>query len=240
MGKIKVTKRKLKKENKTPSHSESAAKLLPAKISGIQLQKKNKNRFSLFVEDQFLIGVSDSVLTKHHLSKGVEITPFLLDQIIKDEENWAAREYMFRLLGRRIHSKQELKTKALKKGFSADYLDDIILELENKDYVNDLEFAHKYAADKFKFNNWGPYKIKAYLFKKGIHKATIEQALNSVFAPDKVESTLRKLVLKKKSRFLRTAEEKRSKKLFDFLMRKGYDSDSILRQLDKLLELIKK
>lgn len=221
-----------------PKVSEKTAALLPAKISGIQVQKNNVNRFSLFVEDEFLVGVSDSVLTKHNLKKGVEITPFLLEDILRDEEQWAAREYMLRILGRRDHSKKELRTKALRKGFSGDYLDDIILELEEKRYVNDRTFALKYASDKYEFNNWGPYKVRAALFKKGIDKSTAETALYEVFGDEQIAETLEELVLKKKKRFQREPEVKRRQKVFAFLMRKGYDSDNISKHLDHLLKLI--
>ena len=46
------------------------------------------------------------------------------------------------------------------------------------------------------------------------------------------------LTLKKKSQLLRTSPEKRKKKLFDFLMRKGYDTNSILKEIDALVKLV--
>jgi regulatory protein len=228
----------LKTKDKYQRYSEEAAKLLPAPISEIQVQKKNSSRYSLFVDNQFLIGVSDSTLTKLNLKKGVEITPFLLDQIARQEDQWAAREYMFRILSRRDHSRKELKDKAYKKGYSGGFIEEILDEFEQKEYIDDRKFAKKYAADKFEFNDWGPYKIRTQLFKKGISKSVVEQVVQDTFGNEAIKESMILLITKKKRRYQREPEDKRRKKVFDFLMRKGYDTENILKHMDKLLDII--
>lgn len=224
------TKRKSKEEK-----LEEARQLLPASVSEIQVQKKNTSRFSLFADGQFLIGVSESTLTKFDLKKGVEITPSLFEKIVEAENQWAAREYLFGILSRRDHSQKELRDKAFKKGFSGYYMEEILNEFEQKEYINDQKFALKFTADKFEFNNWGPYKIRSQLFKKGISKTVIESCVQEVFGSEAVKESMMDLIQKKRKRYLREPEEKRRKKIFDFLMRKGYDSDQILKYMDELL-----
>ena len=228
----------MKKKDKYQRYSEEALELLPAPISEIQVQKKNSSRYSVFVKNQFLIGVSDSTLTKLNLKKGVEITPSFLHQIEEQEEQWAAREYMFRILSRRDHSRKELKDKAYKKGYSGSFIDEILDEFEQKEYINDRKFAAKYASDKFEFNDWGPYKIRTQLFKKGISKSVAESVINDTFGEHAIKESMVTLISKRKKRYLREPEEKRRKKVFDYLMRKGYDSENILKHLDELLDII--
>lgn len=227
------TKRKSKEEK-----LEEARTLLPAIISDIQVQKKNASRFSLFAEGKFLIGVSEATLTDLNLKKGVEITPFLFDKITEAEQKWAAREYFFRILSRRDHSRKELKDKAYKKGYSGSFLDVILDEFEQKEYINDHKFALKYTADKFEFNNWGPYKIRTQLFKKGISKSVVEECIQEVFGEMAVKESMVDLVRKKRKRYQREPEQKRKKKIFDFLMRKGYNSNDILKHMDEFLAII--
>lgn len=227
------TKRKSKEEK-----LEEARALLPATISDIQVQKKNTTRFSLFADNQFLVGVSEATLTDLNLKKGVEITPSLFDRITEAELKWAAREYFFRILSRRDHSRKELKDKAYKKGYSGSYIDIILDEFEQKEYINDQKFALKYTADKFEFNNWGPYKIRTQLFKKGISKAVAEECIRKVFGERAVKDGMLDLIRKKKKRYEREPEQKQKKKIFDFLMRKGYNSDDILKQMDEFLAII--
>lgn len=227
------TKRKSKEEK-----LEEARTLLPAIITEIQVQKKNASRFSLFTDDQFLIGVSEATLTDLNLKKGVEVTPFLFDRITESEQKWATREYFFRILSRRDHSRKELKDKAFKKGYSGSFVDLILDEFEQKEYINDHKFALKYTADKFEFNNWGPYKIRNQLFKKGISKSTVEECIREVFGEMAVKESMIDLILKKKKRYQREPDQKRKKKIFDFLMRKGYNSNDILKHMDEFLAII--
>ncbi len=228
----------MKKKDKYQRYSEEALKLLPATVSEIQVQKKNNSRYSIFVKNQFLIGVSDSTLTKLNLKKGVEITPSFLREIEQQEDRWAAREYMFRILSRRDHSRKELKDKAHKKGYSGGFIDEILDEFEQKEYINDRKFAKKYAADKFEFNDWGPYKIRTQLFKKGISKPIAERVISNTFGNQAIKESMKALITKRKRRYQREPKEKRRKKVFDYLMRKGYDSENILKHLDELLDII--
>lgn len=218
-------------------YSEEAYALLPAPVSGIQVQKKNKSRFSIFVDDEFLTGVSDSVLTKFNIYKGVEITPALLHQIMEAENKWAAREYMFRILSRRDHSRKELKTKAQKKGFSGDYVEEILDELEQKEYLNDAKFALKYASDKFEFNDWGPIKIRGKLIQKGISAQDIENALQIIPSESKKEKIIN-LVMKRKSHFLRKDIQTRKNKIYDYLLRKGFNYTHINNSLPEIEKII--
>ncbi|MEX0843739.1 MAG: RecX family transcriptional regulator, partial [Balneolaceae bacterium] len=224
----------MKPKDKYQQQPEEVLKLLPASISEIKVQKKNTSRYSLFVGDQFLIGVSDATLTKLNLKKGVVITPSLFRDIEVSENKWAAREYFFRILSRRDHSRKELKDKAYKKGYSGGFVDEILDEFEQKEYIDDYKFAQKYAADKFEFNDWGPYKIRTNLFKKGISKPVVEECIHSVYGDEAIKESMLSLVQKKQKRYLREPEEKWRKKLFDFLMRKGYDSENILKYMDEL------
>lgn len=168
------------------------------------------------------------------------MTPSLLQQIEQAEEFLSAREYFFRILSRRDHSRKELKDKAYKKGYSGSFIEEILDEFEQKEYIDDKKFALTYTADKFEFNNWGPYKIRTQLFKKGISRPVVEECIRQVFGEEAIKESMTALIQKKKKRYQREPEEKRQKKIFDFLMRKGYNSNDILKNMEKLLALIGK
>ncbi len=203
-------------------------------ISSISVQKKNSNRFSVFVGDAFIIGVSDSCLVHFNLKKGSLIDQKVLDKIQEFEEKWSVKNHLLRLLGRRDHASFELKQKAIKKGFSITLIEQTISELEEKGYINNAVFARKFAHDKFKFNKWGPQKIRLELKKKGLRDSDITLAIKEIQTEDSV-STMNHLFQKSKPRFLRASKEKRRKKIFDFFIRKGYDSELIQAELPNWL-----
>lgn len=204
------------------------------KISGIEVQKKNKTRFSLFVEEEFLFGVSDSALVHFNLRKGGIITQKLIDEIHEFEQHWTIKEYLIRLLGRRDHARNELLKKGLKKGYSKSVLETILDELSDKGYINNRAFATKFAREKFRFNHWGAQKIRLELIQKGIRDSDIEIALEELNGDEELEK-IEYLVQKSTARFLRKSPEKRKKSMFDFLIRKGFDSNVILKHLDRLI-----
>ena len=211
---------------------------LPVKIHRIEVQKKNAFRYSLYSEDGFITGISDSTLTKHNLKKGSVIDAQLYEALSEDEERWSIKEYLIRLLGRRDHASHELRLKGMKKSYDSDILNEIISELEDNGYLNNLAFAQKYAHDKFRFNEWGPNRIRIELIKKQIDKQIIEDVLDKEINRNEVVESIERLILKKKPSLLRTSEEKRRKKIFDYLFRKGYDSNVILKEIDRLIGLV--
>lgn len=211
---------------------------LPVKIHRIEVQKKNAFRYSLYSIKGFISGVSDSTLTKHNLKKGTLIDEKLYQAISDEEERWSIREYLIRLLGRRDHASHELKLKGLKKGYDSGILDELILELESKDYINNYAFAKKYVHDKFRFNDWGPNKIRTQLIGKKVSKKVIEQVLDEEIQQDDVLDSIQNLIEKKKPALLRADKNKRRKKIFDYLIRKGYNSNVILKEIDRLQELV--
>ena len=212
---------------------------LPALISSISVQKRNKERYSIFVDEQFLLGVNEETLIKFDLSKGTQITPLLFRKLQRAEGRFAVKKYLLKLLGRRAHARKELLQKALRKEYPQDVIEGMLDNLEKKGYIDDADFAETYAADKYKLNRWGPSKIKAHLFKKGIQRTTIEQSIKKVFRNKDLEETFIHLISKRKRHFLREENElKRKKKVISYLARKGYYSSDIYDNIDQLMTFI--
>ncbi|MGD8426850.1 MAG: RecX family transcriptional regulator [Balneolaceae bacterium] len=220
--------------------ADEEAHSLPGVITSITVQKNNKERYSIFVDDEFLLGIAEQTLLKFNLTKGVRITSSLFRKIQRAEGRFAVKSYLLKLLGRRDHARKELLTKALRKEYSKEVIENILDELEKKGYLNDTGFAEKFASDKSRLNKWGPKKIKAHLYRKGISKRIAEQSVKKAFEEKNLEETFLNLVLKHKRRFLREEDEfKRRKKVFDHLARKGYRSSDIHKYLDVLMRAIK-
>jgi regulatory protein len=213
---------------------------LPGVITSIRVQKNNKERYSIFVDEEFLLGVAEQTLLKFNLSKGEEITPAQLRKIRREEGRFEVKSYMIKRLGQRDHARRELFNKALKKEYPKEVIENVLDELEKKGYLDETGFAEKFASDKHRLNNWGPTKIKAHLYKKGISKSVAERSIADAFANVDFRETLLNLVLKRKRRFLREEDPyKRKKKVVDHLARKGYRQSDIYDHLDELMKAIK-
>ncbi len=212
---------------------------LPGVITRITPQKKNKDRYSVFVDEAYLIGVAASTLLDFKLKKGQEVTPPLYRELQRAEGRQAVKSYMLKILSRRDHARRELFNKARRKDYPPDVINGVLDELEAKDFINEASFAEKFARDKSHLNQWGPSKIKAHLAKKGINKEISEQAVNGLLEELNMEERLITLIKKRRRRFMREEDAfKRKKKVFDYLQRKGYYPGSIYRHLDDLMNLL--
>ena len=211
--------------------------LLPLSITTIQVQKKNKERFSLFHEDRFLLGVSSQTLVKCSLKKGTLLTAGVIEHILAVEQYHKAKDYCLGLLSRRDHSVKELILKGIKKGFFKETLERITQELLQQRYLDDHRFALNFMHDAIEFKKWSLTKIKVELQKKGVNKAIINELLSDL--DDSIwKEQIVGLVQKNKAKFRRADLSKRKKKIYDYLARKGYNSTLIWSEMNNLLLLI--
>ncbi|MEX0778404.1 MAG: regulatory protein RecX [Balneolales bacterium] len=225
--------------NNLPGQNDDHLGIIPGVCSGLQVQKKNPGRISLFIEGEFVSGFHQQIILDYKLFVGKSITEELFSAMKQTDQRYLIKERCFDWLGRRAHSRGELKQKALIKNFSAAVIDEVLDELADKGYLDDQAFAVLFVRDKANIYGWGPQKITSALYQKGIKKRYIEAAIKSAVTDNEIMANLYKEVRKGKKKFLRIDDPlKRKKKLVDFLRRKGYTLDSILSEAESLLKSI--
>lgn len=219
----------------TQNRNEQIEQRLPLKITSVAVQKKRKDRYSLYHDDEFLIGVSAQSLIDHSIQKGTMLTPEIWKSLQQSEEVQGVKESLLRYLGRRDHSAAELQRKVAAKGYSPSVIDRVISELEEKGYINDMIFAEKFASDKAEFKQWGPNKIKAALFKKGVNASAAEKVVQNLSGNLEHHQICVDLLRKRKQHFLREHDPmKRKQKMYRYLAGKGYNSGNITRAIDQI------
>ena len=190
-------------------------------------------------KDDFLIGLHQSTLLRFGIKKGTEITDRLFRELREAENEKEIEHYLLNLLSRRMHAKSELKTKALRKGYSGQTVEELLQRFEERGWVNDEEFAKSFARDKFELQRWGPVKIRSRLFSLGISRSAAERALQEINVDSDDYQVLKQLVVKRKAYFLREADvQKRKRKIANYLLRKGFSSDTIFKYLEQLQTLL--
>lgn len=178
-------------------------KKLPLSVTKITVQKKNQDRYSLFHDKLFLIGISRKTKNDFSIEEGVSLTPSLFRQLKDAEDLVAIREACFRYLSRRDHSSFELRQKVEKKGYSKNDIEQVVQNLADKGYLNDESFAAKFVEEKTELNQWGPKKIKSHLYRKGIDRKIIDKVLSQKTDNLQQQQICVDLVMKRKRHFLR-------------------------------------
>lgn len=143
-----------------------------------------------------------------------------------------AKSAALAFLARRRLTAFELKEKLKKKGFGNDECDGAVECFIEMGYVNDFDYAQRFAADSIELKRHGVIRIRRDLAFKGIDGETIANALLSLEV-DNLQ-TLRLLADERLQR-LDITDEKTKASFVRFLLRKGFSFDEIntvLRERD--------
>lgn len=121
----------------------------------------------------------------------------------------------------------EVRDKLYSFGLNKKEIDEIISILITENYLNEERFAIHYAGGKFRMKYWGKNKIKQALKYKQVSDYCIKKALKEIDNKE-YEKTFQKLA-EQKLKTLRSEKNIfiKKRKLQDFLLQKGYESDLI-------------
>jgi regulatory protein len=203
-------------------------------ITRIGEQRRRKDRVSIFIDGEFAFGLHLSVLAKLNLRKGQRLTKAESRRILFQEEMGVAREKAFAMLAARALSEAELQGKLLGKGFEEIVVSGIADELKASGYIDDASYAASYARNRLKKHPIGARLLRQELWQKGIDETLIDKTISEVFSDFKEEDLAREVIDKRASRYHKLSEPKRRKRLYDLLLRRGFDWEIARETLEQV------
>jgi regulatory protein len=205
-----------------------------------RIQKKNDNNVIVLLDNDQKLFLSYEVLLKNGLRKGSEISESHFDYLVKENQKYFIKQKAYALLGKRIHSVYELRTKLRQKKYDADLIQLTIDDLLNNRYLDDMKFAEMFSEEKLRLKLWGKTKLRSELMKKGISSAIITSVLEDKFPPANEELDNASQLVKKKYSQLKNRNmehQKLVKRLYAFLISRGYSYDVSKQAIEKLFNL---
>src|SRR3954453_441280 len=124
-------------------------------------------------------------------------------------------------------SHYETKQKLYSFGLYSNEVEDLLSKLIEENYLNEERFAEHFAGGKFRMKQWGKIKIRYELKQKQVSDYSVKKALRQIKDEDYTD-TLQKLLSEKLKTL--TGEKNifvRKKKLYSYLLQKGYEADLI-------------
>ncbi len=191
--------------------------------------KKGKgDKIHISIDNEYFMTVDEMYFCSLYLENGQEITRKELLNLKNQIEIRRAYNYAVSLLSRRDHSEKELRTKLKAKGFSQG-AEQAIEKLKLSGYVDDERFAALYVRELINLKAFGKKRIEQELYKKGISRDIIREALESTELP---EDRLTDIIHRKYMRYLN--DEKGLKKTVNSLLRLGYSYSEIRCALEEI------
>lgn len=194
-------------------------------ITKIEAQKRRPHRYSVFLDGKFAFGVNDEVVAKFGLKKGQDISDPTLKKILLGENENKAKETALRFLSFRRRTEKEIKDKLKQRGFDENTIKRTVEKLKEYDLINDLEFATAWVKERLEYKPRGKRLLRQELWKKGIKKEIIDQALDE--SSQNEDKSALELLEKIKNRYKNLEPQVAKRRIYGYLIRRGFTYDVI-------------
>lgn len=205
------------------------------KITKIEYQKNNKDRVSIYINDNFAFGIDLNIMIKYSLAKNMELDEEFIEEILKAEEEINVYNYALSVLARNAKSEKQLRIKLKDKGYDLQFIDKAIIKLKQQKYLDDERYSEMLINSKINISKYGKRKIKEALYEKGIDREIIEEKIKMVTEEDELERAY-SLGIKKFKTLKEVDTRKNSIKLSNYLVNKGFDYSIVKKAVSKVLD----
>jgi len=147
------------------------------RITRIENQQRRPGRKNIYVDGQFLAGVSAETLLRLGLRTGDEIGPEKVREITRLEEYLRAKSAALRLLSVRPRTVSEIRSRLLEKELPGNDIDTVIAELSASRLLDDQEFARTYIRDALAHRPAGEALLRRKLLLLGVARETADEAI---------------------------------------------------------------
>lgn len=189
---------------------------MAGKITAIEPQARHPNRFNLYIDDRFAMGLSAIVAAR--LQVGRVLSDAEMTALQGEEDLEDAHEKALRFLEPRPRSTAEVKQHLLKKDIPADVVTQVIEKLTSAGLLDDAAFAKYWVENREEFRPRAGRALRFELKRKGLSDTAIADAIREV---DESESAYRAGLARAKRLSALEYREFRDK-LGAFLMRRGF------------------
>jgi regulatory protein len=137
-------------------------------------------------------------------------------------------------LARRDHSEQEIRRALRRDGFADDAVDETIARLRRERYLDDAGFAARLARTRLTHHGVGRHRVRQELRRKGVGRATAEAGIKEALSEVSETAVLDGLARRFWKSRAKDEPEHRLRKLWAFLVRRGFPADLVHARLRAL------
>jgi len=204
-------------------------------ITNLETQVNNQDRVSVFLDEEFAFGVHEDIVVKHGLTVGTTLAPEDVRDIEADEQYVEAKQKALDYLAHKPRTETEVRRKLKQRDVPAFVIDDVIARLYELEYLDDEAYAHDYARNRFSSKKYGPVRIRRELEERGIDRHLADEAVDTLFADENATEAAWSHAEKRWPRLAGEDDPRRRRqKMYRYLRRRGFRSDTIRPILDEL------
>lgn len=136
----------------------------------------------------------------------------------------------FRLLAAKARSVAELRERLLEKA-EAEVVEQALARLAELGYINDDSYARSFANSRLSYKPLGRVRLRQDLQRKQLSNQVVEQALDHAYTEHSEEELIDRAIEKRLRLKGAPTTREEAKKLFDYLLRRGFSYDLVLKKV---------
>ncbi|MCJ7813907.1 MAG: recombination regulator RecX [Candidatus Atribacteria bacterium] len=179
----------------------------------------------IYTDNNSKYKLNEKVIKLLDIYVGKELSDQEVEKIISEDKIVRGKEYLLRLLSRRIYSRYEISKKLNSKEYPENIISNLIFWLESNNYINDELFANMWAQFRLQNKPIGRYKLNQELKIKGINQEIIQKVIDKTYNEIDEINLARNLIEKK----VESAKIKNikidPKKIYNLLLRRGFSGE---------------
>ena len=185
-------------------------------VTAIKAQKRNKDRVSVYLDEEYAFGLARIVAAWLHV--GQELSEEKITLLTSHDEVEAAYARSLRLLNHRDHTTAEIRQYLKRHEVTEPVIDDVIQRMERAGLINDERFAQNWIENRSEFRPRSRRALAYELRSRGISPDAFEEALEQT---DEEQLAYRAAV-KQSSKYQHLAWLEYRQYIIDFLARRGF------------------
>lgn len=195
-------------------------------ITALKPQKKRKDRYNVYVNDEYTASLSAETCIIYQFKKGSLVDENTWKQAIFSDNTKYAFDRAVSLLSHKMRTRSELIDRLLEKNIDEDAVYAAIEKLTDYGYVDDTTYAKEFVESAILARKHGRKVVSYKLKTKGINDDIIEEALNGYTHDIEKEIAQSHLEMLNKQYHNEQTQKKR-RKIYAVLTRRGFDYDII-------------
>jgi regulatory protein len=200
-------------------------------ITAINSQRRNPNRYSIFIDGEFVLGIDKKTVEDMDLRVGKLVDEKDLKKITSQEELNKAQAYALMLLGYRERSLREIKMRMRQKGYEEKLIEKVVKYLKDRNLINDKRFTRLWAESRIK-KGYGSWRIQSELEQKGVNREMADEILKDLYSGINEVQIALDLVRKKKGGLKES--QRLTERVSNLLRRRGFSFEVISNVVEEI------
>ncbi|USJ87360.1 recombination regulator RecX [Lactiplantibacillus pentosus] len=196
------------------------------KVTKIVAQKR-AGRYNIYLDGKYAFPISESVMIKFRVFKGMEIDAELQTAMIAADDVSRAYTRALDYLSHQLRTEKEVHDKLRDEEIEEPVIDATMQQLRELRLLNDQQYADAFVRTAKRTSDKGPRVIRQNLRQKGVGEQLIDDALAGQFSPDEQIDNASELARKLAKRYHKQAFKTMQQKVRQGMMTKGFDNDTI-------------